>query len=195
MNKPGRTTICKDRHDFIADAVAKPSSGCMTLPPGLGDVLHVRVAVPDGRRLAPLRAAWLIVNGAIDRHVWLAPKGDCEEGCFNPAHHKVVERFGGAWGKYGLDHVAALEACKGEKNWRAKLTEKKVRKIYALRGSGRTQADIGAEFGVDVSVISHIWGGRRWAWLTAIIDEENEAKKGDMKDRRGSHNLWAPPGS
>jgi DNA invertase Pin-like site-specific DNA recombinase len=50
----------------------------------------------------------------------------------------------------------------GENNKQAKLTTESVRQIIALRGSGMTQNQIAAMFGVRGGTVSKIQRGQRW---------------------------------
>lgn len=53
---------------------------------------------------------------------------------------------------------------RGERQYRAKLTEDKARQILALKGIMK-QADIASLMGVRQDQISRIQSGKRWAWL------------------------------
>lgn len=53
----------------------------------------------------------------------------------------------------------------GESGGNSKLTEKDVLEIIRLRKAGTNRQELAAQFGVSVSLISHIEWGRRWAHL------------------------------
>lgn len=53
---------------------------------------------------------------------------------------------------------------KGEKNFKAKLTEADVCAIFL--DDSHTQEQLAAKYNVTQSTINHIKKGRTWAWLT-----------------------------
>lgn len=62
------------------------------------------------------------------------------------------------------DYQGALQQRpKGERHYKAKLTEEDVREIR--RRSGESYVSLAAEFGVSSSHISHIVSGYSWAWV------------------------------
>lgn len=77
--------------------------------------------------------------------------------CINP-YHRVTRLRGPGHGQTRLDHDVVLE-------------------IYALRDSGRTQADVGAQFNITPSAVHKIWHGIRWSSLTGHgVDDPCRAK-------------------
>ena len=55
---------------------------------------------------------------------------------------------------------------KGEKHWRARLSEADVRAIRARSAGGETQAAIAAHFGVDQALVSRIVHRKLWAHVS-----------------------------
>lgn len=66
--------------------------------------------------------------------------------CISPYHRKIkIPNAGTAQAR--MDHHAVLE-------------------VYALQDSGRTQADVGAEFNIHASTVHKIWHGITWSTVT-----------------------------
>lgn len=53
---------------------------------------------------------------------------------------------------------------KGEKNFKAKLTQAQVIEIF--QDTTHTQEQLASRYNVTQSTINHIKKGRTWAWLT-----------------------------
>lgn len=126
-------------------------------PHGYGRItIHRRV------ELAP-RVAWALVHGPI-------PKGLCvlhtcdNPPCCNPAHlflgtHAVNMADMAAKGRAGQ------LGRRGEACPHSKLTEDHVRAIRAAVEAGRSQKEVGVEFGIDDSYVSRLVSRERWGWL------------------------------
>lgn len=82
--------------------------------------------------------------------------------CVNPLHLSWKTHAGNMADK--LVHGTSL---RGEQNSQVKLTESEVREIVALKGT-MSQREIGNTFGVDQSLISRIYNGSVWGWLTGV---------------------------
>ena len=57
---------------------------------------------------------------------------------------------------------------KGTKNFKAKLTENDVTRIY--QNKKLTQQQLAKKYHVSQSTINHIKRGRTWSWLTSKLD-------------------------
>lgn len=66
-----------------------------------------------------------------------------------------------------FDRFTHGTACEGEKNYRAKLTEREVRRIVALKGKLGPK-DIADRVGVEVHFVKSVIYGCSWNWLTGI---------------------------
>jgi len=85
--------------------------------------------------------------------------GKGHEGCVTPAHlswKTAVENQ--------ADKIAHDTHMRGERHHKVKLTEECVREIRRCKGV-QTQKALAARFGVDPSVISHIYRKKIWGWL------------------------------
>lgn len=58
---------------------------------------------------------------------------------------------------------------KGEKNFKAKLTQADVKAIFL--NTDKTQQELAKQYGVTQSTINHIKTGRTWSWLTAKLNK------------------------
>lgn len=85
--------------------------------------------------------------------------GKGHEGCVNPNHLDWKTHLQNI-----QDKVAHGTDPKGERHGNAKLSEDKIREIFALRGTMK-QREIAARFGVNEGAISRILSGKRWGWL------------------------------
>lgn len=74
---------------------------------------------------------------------------------------------------------------RGEDNARSKLTEDKVKDIIALYKTGDySQAELGAQFGVNHSIISDIITGKKWKYIE--IDRSFRRGRGSVGNKNGS---------
>lgn len=60
---------------------------------------------------------------------------------------------------------AVARGHRGEKRYNAKLTEEKVREIWALRSQGLSATAIADQVGASESSVCHVLGGRNWKHL------------------------------
>lgn len=72
----------------------------------------------------------------------------------------------------------------GEEHHKAKLTEKSINEIKDLRKSGATRESLAAQFGVSISTVDKILGGRSWKHLpssqdTVLIGKTMTTPKGE----------------
>ena len=85
--------------------------------------------------------------------------GRGSSGCVNPRHLRWATVEANA-----ADKVAHGTAYRGERHWKAKLTEADVLHIRSLLGT-MTQAAIADAYGVNRCLVSEIKTGRKWGWL------------------------------
>ena len=105
--------------------------------------------------LAAHRAAWEMAYGPIPAGMCVCHRCD-HPWCVRPSHlflGTVGDNFRDA-GRKG--HY------RGERNGRAKLNERQVRDIRALRSKDLTQQVVASRFGVCRETVSMIWSGRTW---------------------------------
>lgn len=76
--------------------------------------------------------------------------------CCNPAHLRWSTRK-----ENEADKLVHGTVPRGGHHWCAKLTERKVKQILALRGT-KTRQDIAGQFGVSLSTIKAIYQRRYW---------------------------------
>jgi len=122
----------------------------------------------NGRRSFQLRKH-LITTARILLLTFVGPPP--EEGmlaCHGPAGMKDDTLSNIYWGTASRnnleDKIRDGTLQRGEINRRAKVTEKDVREIRALRGK-LTETEIGRRYGVGQTTISAIQTGQNWAWL------------------------------
>ena len=82
--------------------------------------------------------------------------------CCNPAHIRWASAAENAG-----DRIVDGTATRGEKGYRAKLTEQQVKQIAELLKT-QTPAIIAKRLGVSRSAVKSIASGCSWAWLTGI---------------------------
>jgi len=77
--------------------------------------------------------------------------------CVNPDHLEE-----GTQADNVRDKIRDGTSIRGDKHHFTKLTETQVREI---RASDASPSDIGRQYGIDPTNVSHIKAGRSWAWL------------------------------
>jgi hypothetical protein len=112
--------------------------------------------VKPGHRVLAHRFSYELEHGPFDPFLDICHKCDNPQ-CVNPGH-----LFPGT----ALDNMrdaAKKGRCEvGEDRYNAVLTESKVRKIFSLKDSGKTQNVVADMFGVCRSHIGWIWSRQRW---------------------------------
>ncbi len=116
-----------------------------------------------GKNLKAHRVLWEDANGPIPEGLDCLHKCDVRA-CCNPEHLFLGTDVENA----GDRHAKGRDAdTKGTKNGRAKITEeqaKEIRTMYAA--GGRTQREIGVEFGINDQMVSRIVAGKAWKHVT-----------------------------
>lgn len=104
----------------------------------------------------------------LHRLIWILEKGNITDGlhvlhkCDNPACINPAHLFLGTNDDNVRDMVNKKRNQKGERHWRAKLTENAVREIRARRDSGMLQKDIAAQYGISRRTVGQIIKRERW---------------------------------
>jgi hypothetical protein len=112
----------------------------------------------DGSFLGVHRLVWVEKNGPIPAGLFVCHKCDVRT-CINPDHLWLgppAANNADMWAK----GRGRSPGCKGKANGRAKLTDDQVRVIRAAVG---TQKAIGAQYGVNQTLISKIRLGKSWS--------------------------------
>lgn len=66
------------------------------------------------------------------------------------------------------DNCSRRTSCRGSRVGSAKLVEKEVAFIHAMKDSDTTAADLATRFNVDSGTIRRIWSGHRWNHVTGL---------------------------
>lgn len=141
--------------------------------PGYG-AIYVR-----GRTLGAHRVAYWLTHGEIPSGLVVAHTCD-NPGCVNPAHLVACRQRDNMQDKRTRERAAA-----GDRHGMAKLTAADVRRAFALRLAGWTQARIGRAIGVSQSHVSDLLSGRRGAWRTQAALRRAIGRPHDIpKERR-----------
>jgi hypothetical protein len=127
-------------------------TGCRTIG-GYGQIGVIRNG--RQRKLLVHRLMWEITRGAIPAGLDVLHRCDTPP-CFEPSHLFLGDDLANNRDKVSKGRQARL---KGEANGQARLTEDQVRSI---RADTRSQAAIGAEYGISQAQISFIKKGERW---------------------------------
>lgn len=95
--------------------------------------------------------------------------------CVNPEHlsvgtpkdntHDAMERGRLATGERHPFNINPALRPRGERHWKAKLTEDQARAIKSKRGSTIKSSVLAAQFCVSKSTIKAIWANRLWRWV------------------------------
>ena len=115
---------------------------------------------------------------------WILKFGDIRDGygvlhkcdnppCVNPKHLFLGTNYDNtrdrdAKGRrvQGRVYLGKEHPQHGENSPHNKLTSEQVLEIVSLRSQGMKNKDIASAFGVSCGIVSNIWNGRKWAWLT-----------------------------
>lgn len=109
-----------------------------------------------GENILAHRVAWELFNGAI-------PEGEqVLHACDNPSCSRPDHLFLGDAAVNMADRNAKDRQAKGERNGRAKLTERQVREI---RASAEGIRPLARKYGLDPKSVRDIRSGRNWGWL------------------------------
>lgn len=113
---------------------------------------YARIRV-NGREETAHRASWLIHNGPIPAGMVVCHTCD-NRICVRPDH-----LFLGTQAENVADRDAKGRAARGERQWKARLTEQDVRYI---RASGKTAYRLAKDFGMDKSTIQAVLNRESW---------------------------------
>jgi hypothetical protein len=124
----------------------------------------------NGRTRRAHRVAWELFRGVIPEGL-LVLHGPCNDrACVNPDHLQLGTYKDNAEHSVQRDrtHRATFRerpelAPRGERHYRAKLSEEDVREILRLRGTGVLQKELASRYGVSQSHISLVGRRRSWA--------------------------------
>lgn len=114
----------------------------------------------DGKNYTASRIAWELANGEPlgERHAL----HQCDNPkCCNPNHITAGDHGRNMAEAWSRGRVTPRDLC-GEKNPRAKLTQKDVDEIRGLLTQGLTNVSIAKRYGVTHSMISCIRRGKSW---------------------------------
>lgn len=115
----------------------------------------------------------------VDRKTWPAHRYVCHrahgpepkpkmETCHSCANKRCVNPRHLRWGtqaENGADRTEHGTVCRGEAQWKAKLTQDHVREIKSLLGT-KTDAELAKRFGVTSTNIYYIRRGKAWRHVT-----------------------------
>lgn len=147
-------------HKYLRDVVFKHKKNeCLIWPfSKVGGVATIRW---NGRTRIVSRIVCRHVNGPppTRRHQAAHSCGRAKQGCIAPKHLRWATRKENEADKllHGTHQL-------GERNSRAKLTEKDVRRIRRLKGK-MLHREIAEKFGVIRQTITRILSGKDWSWL------------------------------
>lgn len=109
----------------------------------------------DGKDRPAHVCAWFLSHGE-----W--PKFDILHSCDFPPCNNPSHLFQGTQADNAADMVSKGRSAKGERQGRAKLTDKKVRNIRRLHAKGWPQNIIAEHYNVSTSAIHYIITGKTW---------------------------------
>lgn len=114
------------------------------------------IAIIDKQIVYAHRASYALFNGGISKGKCVLHKCDNRK-CFNPKH-----LFLGTRKENAHDRDKKGRTQKGEKHYRTKLSEVKVKAIRYLASEGITHQKIADKFGVSRAAITQITLKRNW---------------------------------
>lgn len=143
-------------HNFLIKAASYQGSECLIWPYRRDNNGYGRVSY-DGHRMTASRAVCILANGPPDGEKLVAAHscGNGHLGCVNPNHIR--------WATYLENSADAVEherIPRGEKSWKAKLTDAEV---LSIRQSNEPTAFLAQKFTISRSHIHSIKSGRRRA--------------------------------
>lgn len=151
----GRCTFEGDGLRFLEDAIRDSGNECILWPYAIS--IHGYGMVQwKGKRRNAHRVALILASGKDPKSLEAAHS--CRNrNCVNIKHLRWATRS-----ENQLDRVRDDTHLRGERNYKAKLTNVKVR---AIRADTRTQCEIAESYGVTQVTVSHIKLRKSWAWL------------------------------
>ena len=121
------------------------------------------------RRTLAHRLSWTIANGPIPNGLSVLHRCD-NPGCVNPGHLFVGTPF-----QNTRDCIEKGRFQMGETHGNARLNNRAVHKIFALRSRGFTQKQIGKSVGCTQSNVSRILLGKMWVHLGLLASHDGRA--------------------
>jgi len=153
------------RQRFDAKWQLDPETGCWLWTAGCMSRGYGVIRVHEGdkwRMELAHRVAWKLYRGPIPAGLNVLHHCD-RPACVNPLDPDHL--FLGTNAENSADMVAKQRQATGERNGQARLTEEEAKAVLALRGTGETQVDVAARFGISASQVAFIWRGKRWSHL------------------------------
>lgn len=132
--------------------------GCHEWTGSLYDKGYGRICY-GGRAHRAHRTSWVLANGPIPPGMNVCHK------CDNPKCHNIAHLFLGTQADNIADMMTKGRVATGDRNCKTKLTPDDVRFIFT---SSLPREDLANKFGVNVSTIYEIRGGRRWSHVTGL---------------------------
>lgn len=148
---------------FLKGVVSNPPDECVTWPyatcktRGYGRITYEGVTQSAHRLSLSMYLGRELREGMYAAH---APQVCHNPSCINPLHLREATPSENAQDK-NLDDTHV----RGQRHYRAKLTEAQVLDIYESEGTYR---ELASHFGVSEANVALIKSGRSWAWLTQI---------------------------
>lgn len=115
----------------------------------------------NGRNLHGHRLAWQYTFGPIPPGLFVCHRCD-NKGCCNPAHLFIGTCLENTRDMIRKGRARHDNNRKGERHYKARLTEADVREIISLKNSGLGAKVLGVRFGVSAANIGSIWGNHIW---------------------------------
>lgn len=141
---------------YIEDrSVPEPNSGCHLWMGGVSPGGYGKAAL-NRRTWVAHRLSWYAATGEHPGELFVCHKCDTPA-CVNPDH-----LFLGTPAENSADMTEKGRSTWGSRNGRAKLDPDKVR---AIRASTKRHADISAEFGISMALVSLVRNRKVWAFL------------------------------
>ena len=136
------------------------SDGCWTWTAASNEKGYGVIGAGNGRNVLAHRASWSLAFGPIPDRLKVLHRCDVPS-CVRPDH-----LFLGTAADNTADMIAKgrmrHSPRRGESNYRARLTDERVRYIRQERTRGRTLASLAAEIGVHLSTIHYASNGKNW---------------------------------
>lgn len=185
----GTAWSVEDTREYILARAAADERGCWIWQKATDRNGYGYAKVPKHARLTSASPSRKAHRLAYEAFVGPIPKGSGYHGtcvlhkCDVPACCNMDHLRLGTNDDNMADMVAKGRQARGERNWRAKLTDDDVREVRRRLAAGELQRAIAAEMGISQTSVSKVQRGVRWAhvegpcWARSGVGEGNGAAK------------------